>query len=460
MVARLATTGIALIMTATTLAETYSPARGEVTMHRHELANGLRVVVKEDRRSPVVAPMLWYSVGSAYEHGGITGISHFLEHLMFKGSENFADKLGSRLIADAGGNDNAFTSRDYTAYLAKLHSDDLELFMRIEADRMSNLRFDPEEIESERQVVLEEKRLRYDDQPISKLYLKTFATAFLSSPIRHPVIGWEPDIRAITMDDLSEWYRVYYSPSNAVLVVTGDVDAQEVFAMAEEHFGAIPRESVPARRNLGEEPQEGIRRVIVRDTAELPYLIMGYKAPSLVPGDLENADAHALDVLAYVLSGDSSSRLSRRLVRERRIALEAWAGYDALSLYPGLFMFGGMPAEGTSVEELAEAFKAEVRDIRDNGISEEELEKMKVQLRAERIFERDSIGAQARQIGSYESIGVPYEMSDEFDRRLQEVSAEDVRRVAGLFFDDDKLTFGELIPVPPGSEGAETAAGG
>ena len=426
-------------------------ARSQVQLHRHTLANGLRIVVKEDFRSPVVAPMLWYSVGSVYEHGGITGISHFLEHLMFKGSENFSEKNGSAFIAEAGGDDNAFTSRDYTAYHAKLHRDDLELFMRIEADRMANLIFREEEIESERQVVLEEKQLRYDDQPVSKLYQQTYAAAYLSSPVRQPVIGWEADIRAITVDDLKEWHRIYYSPGNAVLVVVGDVDPQEVFAMAERHFGFIGLEPVPERRRLDEAKQEGIRRVVLRDTAQLPYLFMGYKTPSLLPGSLDIEDAFALEVLSYVLYGDESSRLSRRLVRDRHIALEAWAAYDMISLYPGLFMMGGIPAEGHTVDDLAEALKAEIREIRDKGISEDELSKLKVQLHAGRVFEKDSIGSQARQIGALEIVGIPYERSLEFDRKLQEVTVSDVQRVAGKYFDDDVLTLGELIPVPPES---------
>lgn len=431
-----------------------------VVLHRHELPNGLRVVVKVDRRSPVVVPMLWYHVGSVDEHGGITGISHFLEHLMFKGSGKFKERKGSEMIAEVGGHDNAFTSRDYTAYHAKLHRDDLGLFMEIEADRMANLLFDPEEVESERNVVLEEKSLRYNDQPVSKLYLQTIATAFQSSPLRHPVIGWESDIKAITLDDLREWYRTHYSPANAVLVVVGDVDPDAVFELAGRHFGPIGRGDPPARKDRFEEEQAGARRTELRDVAELPYLFMGYKAPSLLPGRLDDEDAYALEVLAYVLSGDSSSRLSRRLVRERKLAVEAWAGYDMVSRHPGLFMMGGIPTPGHTVGELEQALKDEVADIRDNGISEEELEKLKVQLRASRVFGRDSLGNQARQIGAVEVIGIAYEDYLEFDRKLLEVSEEDVQRVAGKFLNDDVLTAGVLVPIKPGQAEEGDSGGG
>lgn len=426
-----------------------------VVLHRHELPNGLRVVVKVDRRSPVVSPMLWYRVGSVDEHGGITGISHFLEHLMFKGSGKFRERKGSELIAEVGGHDNAFTSRDYTAYLAKLHREDLGLFMEIEADRMSNLVFDTGEIESERKVVLEEKRLRYDDQPVSKLYMDMFATAFQSSPLRHPVIGWESDINAITVEDLRDWYRTYYSPANAVLVVVGDVDPAEVFGLAERHFGPVGRVDLPARKSLPEAGQAGPRRTELRDIAELPYLFMGYKAPALRQGNLDDADAYALEVLAHVLSGDSAARLSRRLVRERKLAVEAWAGYDMVSRYPGLFMMGGIPSPGHTVEDLAQALREEVADIRENGIDEEELERLKVRLRAGRVFDRDSLGSQARQIGAAEVIGIPYEDYLAFDRRLLEVRAEDVMRVAGKYLADDGLTTGVLIPVKPGEADGE-----
>ncbi len=418
-------------------------------LHRHTLSNGLRIVVKEDHRSPVVAPMVWYKVGSVDEHGGITGISHFLEHLMFKGSEAFGEKSASTMIAEVGGNDNAFTSRDYTAYFSRLHRDDLRLFMEIEADRMANLVFRPDEVESERKVVLEEKQLRYDDQPVSKLYQRTIAAAFQSSPIRHPVIGWESDIRAITLDDLRNWYKTYYSPANAVLVVVGDVSPEEVFDMAEQHFGSLQRFEIPPRKSLGDESQSGSRLIHLRDTAELPYLFIGYKTPSLVPGQESTRDVYALEVLAYVLSGDSSSRYSRRLVRERKLALEAWAGYDMVARYAGLFMLGGIPAEGYTVDDLADALRAEIAAIADNGITENELAKLKIQLRSLRVFERDSIGGQARQIGAYEVIGMPYEEALDLDAKLEDVTVEDVRRVARKYFVEDRMTTGILIPEPP-----------
>ncbi len=413
----------------------------------HRLPNGLRVIVKEDHRAPTVAHMVWYHVGSMDETNGTTGVAHLLEHMMFKGTPSIGPGEFSRLVAAAGGRDNAFTSKDYTAYYQQIPKERLGEMMQLEADRMRHLNLDPKEFAQEIKVVMEERRLRTDDQPRSLLYEQMLATAFQAHPYRVPVIGWMNDLESMTVQDARDWYERWYVPNNAFLVVVGDVEHQEVFRLAEQHYGALAPRALPGRKPQVEPEQRGIRRLTVKAPAELPVVVMAYKVPVLRDVD-KDVDPYALEMLAAVLDGHDAARFSRRLVREQRLAVSASVGYDAISRGPGLFYLLGSPSEGKTRAELEAGFRAETARVAETGVSAEELARARTQLLASQIYKRDSMFAQAMEIGQLETAGVPYTAEKTLLEKLQAVSAGQVQAVAQKYFVDEQLTVAELDPQP------------
>ncbi len=413
----------------------------------HRLPNGLRVIVKEDHRAPTVAHMVWYHVGSMDETNGTTGVAHLLEHMMFKGTPSIGPGEFSRLVAAAGGRDNAFTSKDYTAYYQQIPKERLGEMMQLEADRMRHLNLDPKEFAQEIKVVMEERRLRTDDQPRSLLYEQMLATAFQAHPYRVPVIGWMNDLESMTVQDARDWYDRWYVPNNAFLVVVGDVAHQDVFRLAEQHYGALAPRALPVRKPQVEPEQRGIRRLTVKAPAELPVVVMAYKVPVLRDVD-QDVDPYALEMLAAVLDGHEAARFSRRLVREQRLAVSASAGYGAISRGPGLFYLLGSPSEGKTRAELEAGFRAEITRVAETGISAEELARARTQLLASQIYKRDSMFAQAMEIGQLEATGVAYTAERKLLEKLQAVSADQVQAVAKKYFVDEQLTVAELDPQP------------
>jgi len=388
---------------------------------------------------------VWYRVGASHEPDGSTGISHVLEHMMFKGTKGNPPDMFARTIAAAGGRDNAFTNRDYTAYFQQLHKSKLSLALGLEADRMQNLVLSPEEFAKEIKVVMEERRLRTDDQPRALLFEQMMAVAYTGSPYKSPVIGWMNDLESMTTEDARAWYERWYAPNNATLVVVGDVDPQEVFAVAEAKFGPIPARALPARKPQREPTQRGIKRLTVKGPGELPYLLMGWHVPVL--RDLENDwEPYALSMLAGVLDGSDAARLDRTLVREQRIAVSAGASYDSVNRGPGMFFMNAVPAPGTSVADLETALRAALRKVADEGVSEQELTRVKAQVIAAQVFQRDSMFYQAMQIGSLATVGLPYDSADLQVRKLRAVTPEQVREVARRYFNDDSLTVAVLDP--------------
>ena len=342
--------GVLLIASAQLLmVNAANAADGDVT--EYKLNNGLRVVVKEDHRSPTVAHMVWYKAGSMDEYNGTTGVAHVLEHMMFKETKTLKVGEFSEIVAALGGRDNAFTSRDYTAYFQQLQAKDLSKVMALEADRMANLILSESEFEKEIKVVMEERRYRTDDQATGKLYEAFMATAFQANPTRTPVIGWMSDLEAMTYKDARKWYDTWYTPQNAVLVVVGDVQPAQVKAMAEKTYGKVKPKKLEERKPQEEPKQEGIRRVQVKAPAENPYLIMGFKVPKLTDV-LKDRDAYSLAVLSAVLDGYSGARLNRELVQNQKVALQAGASYDMTGRGPSLFYLDGSPAAGQTVEAL------------------------------------------------------------------------------------------------------------
>ena len=434
----------------------------DVKVHERIFDNGLKVLVKEDHRSPVVVSQIWYKVGSSYEPGGITGISHMLEHMMFKGTEKYPAGEFSRIIAENGGRENAFTGRDYTAYFQTMEKSRLEVSFELEADRMRGLRLNPDELKKELEVVTEERRMRTDDKPRSKTQEFFMAMAFSNSPYKNPVIGWPSDIANYQVDDLQAWYQRWYAPNNATLVVVGDIKPDEVFALAEKYFSEIKPGELKAVKPQAEILQQGIRKTTIKLPAKLPYILMGYKVPVL--NSFENGnetEAYALEVLAGILDGGASARLASRLVRGKQIAVSAGAGYNLVSRLPELFMLEATPAEGQTVFDMEYALKEEVYNLKTDLVSADELLRVKAQVSASAVYQRDSNFYQAMQLGMLETVGIGWNKVEEYVEKINQITAEQVRDAARKYLLEDQLSIAYLDPQPiTGQKTRSKVAGG
>ncbi len=418
--------------------------------HEYLLDNGLKLIVKQDHRSPVVVTQIWYKAGSIDELNGVTGVAHVLEHMMFKGTEKVPNGEFSKKIAAAGGRENAFTSYDYTAYYQQLHKRSLPMAMELESDRMRNLILTEEEFSKEIKVVMEERRLRTDDQARSLLYEKMMAMAYQAHPYKNPIIGWMNDLENMRVEDAQEWYDRWYAPNNATLVVVGDVDAEEVFKLAQKNYGTIqkhPLLPISARKPQAEPPQVGTKRITVKAPAELPYLIMGYHAPG-IKNIATDWEPYALEILEGVLDGNASARLNKSLVRENQIANSANAGYGAMARGPSIFFLSAVPRAGKTVVELEQALRDEIEKIIKEGVTEQELARVKAQVVASHVYQRDSIYSQAMQLGRLESMGLSFRDIDTILEKLKAVTAEQIRDVTKKYFNDDSLTVAVLDPQP------------
>jgi zinc protease len=432
----------------------------DVKVYEKVLANGLKILVQEDHRSPVVVSQVWYKVGSSYEYDGITGISHMLEHMMFKGTDEYPPGEFSRIIAENGGRENAFTGQDYTAYFQTLEKSRLEISFRLEADRMRNLHLLQDELIKEREVVMEERRMRTDDKPRSKTQEHFMAMAYVTSPYHHPVIGWRADIENYTIDDLQVWYQRWYAPNNAILVVVGDVDPEQVFSLAEKYFGPLKPSEIPPLKPRNEIEQLGVRRMLVKLPAKLPFIIMGYKVPVLNTAE-EEWEAYALEVLAGILDGGSSARLQSRLVRGEQIAVSAGASYNFAARLSSLFLLNATPVEGQTLEDMEAALKNEIVLLQNELVAPEELERIKAQVLANAIYERDSMFYQAMQLGMLETVGVGWQKADEYVDGVSRVTADQVRQVAKKYLLDDQLNIAYLQPLTMTNQKAQqTGQGG
>ncbi len=417
------------------------------TTFERVLDNGLKVVVKEDHRAPVVVSQVWYRVGSMDEFNGTTGVAHVLEHMMFKGTGEVPAGEFSKIIAAAGGRDNAFTNRDYTTYFQQLRNDKLELALKLEADRMVNLNFSDDDFSREIRVVMEERRLRTEDRAHAQVYEQLMASAFKAHPYGRPIIGWMNDLENMTPADAREWYARWYAPNNATLVVVGDVVAQEVFALANKYFGAIAKKPLPVRKPQTEPEPRGIKRIVVKAPSQLPYLALAYHAPRLtnVTADWE---PYALEVLMGVLDGSESARLNKSLVRDQRIANSIGAGYDAVERGPAMIIIDGTPVEGKTVAELETALREQLEKVKSEGVTQQELDRIKSQVIAGQVFGRDSMFGQAMQIGSTENAGFSWRDLDTMLEKLKQVTPEQVKEVAVKYLQDDQLTVAVLDPQP------------
>ena len=421
------------------------PEHTEAAVQSYQLHNGLKVLVLENHRAPVVVSQIWYKVGGSYEHDGITGLSHVLEHMMFKGTKKHPAGEFSEIIAANGGRENAFTSMDYTAYFQRIAKDRLELCLELEADRMHNLLLDEKEFAREIEVIKEERRLRTDDKPTALTYERFNAVAYTNNPYRHPVIGWMEDLDNLTIKDVREWYNTWYAPNNATLVIAGDVDAGDVFQMVKKHFASIPMSTIPRLKPRTEAQQYGIQRVSVQVPAKIPYLIMGYKVPSLMTVD-DEADAYALEVLAGILDGGNSARLSDRLVRGKQIATSASAGYSLSARHETMLTLSAIPADGVSLLDIETALRREVSLLQETPVSDDELERIKAQVVAANVYQQDSIFYQAMEVGIMETVGLQWQKKDEYVAKVQAVTAEQIQQVARRYLQDSRLTVAVLKP--------------
>jgi zinc protease len=411
------------------------------------LKNGMKIIVKEDHRAPTAAHMIWYKVGSVDEVDGTSGVAHALEHMMFKGTKTLKPGEFSKRVAALGGRENAFTDKDYTAYFQQIEKSRLEAVMALEADRMANLVFDAGEFSREIRVVMEERRWRTDDQPSAQVNEALNAAAFVAHPYHRPVVGWMDDLQHMTVQDTKRWHDQWYAPNNATMVVSGDVDAQKVRALAEKYFGKIPAKKLPQTKPQQEPAQHGVRRVTVKAPAENPYVVLAFKVPTLRDVEKDD-DVYALDVLAAVLDGYDNARLNARLVRTDKVAIAVGADYSSIARGPVLFMLDGTPVRGTSTEQLEKLLRAEVERVARDGVSEQELKRVKAQLIAAQVYKRDSVFGQAMEIGSYEMSGISPRQIDRITERLKSVTAQQVQAVAQKYFGDDALTVATLVPLP------------
>lgn len=411
------------------------------SLYEEVLPNGLKVLALKDPSAPMAVFQIWYHAGSINEQVGKTGLSHLLEHMMFKGTSKYGAKVFSRIIKRAGGIDNAGTSKDYVFYYQKLAPDRLHLSIELEADRMQNLLIDPEETLSERDVVMEERRMRYEDNPQNLLYEEVVSAAFKNHPYGWPGIGRMSDIKGLTGDDLREYYKTYYIPNNALIVVAGNIDVDSLMAQIRKEFGIIPRGPDVKAVKLGEPKQRGERRVFIKKEAELPYIFAAYKAPNIM-----NEDSYALEALASILSGGRSSRIYKSLVDKKQLALSAGAGYSNIRKYPFLFYLYGTAAIGKAIDEVEKALYDEVEKIKKEPPEEKEVQKVKNQIEADFIMGQDSIFFQAEMLGIFEMLG-DWRLRDEYLEGIRRVTPEDVQRVAKKYLIEDKRTVGVLIPI-------------
>ena len=421
--------------------ENYAAIEQQGPIYEEVLSNGLKVFAIKDPNAPLAVFQIWYNAGSINEQVGKTGLSHLLEHMMFKGTPKYGPKTFSKIIKRAGGIDNAGTSKDFVYYYQKLAPDRLNLSIEMEADRMQNLIMDPEETMSERDVVMEERRMRYEDDPQNLVYEEVLSTAFKNHPYKWPVIGWMEDLKTVTRDELWKYYKERYVPNNAFIVVAGNIDVDSVLRQIRKEFGVIPRgPDVPAL-NVGEPKQRGERRIFVKKEAELPYVFSAYKAPNIL-----HDDSFALDVLAGILSGGKSARIYKNLIDEQRIALSAGAGFSNFNRFPFLFYLYGTSMPGKKIEDVENALYEEVDKLKEEPPTAMEVRKAKNQIEADFIMNQDSLFYRAMILAEFEMLG-DWKLKDKYIEKIRKVTPDDVQRVAQKYLVQDQRTVGILIPV-------------
>ncbi len=420
--------------------------RGHV--YEKTLANGLKVLVLENHKAPTVAIQVWYRVGSRNERWGKTGLSHVLEHMMFKGRGRRGTETISRIIQEHGGNCNAFTTKDYTVYFEVLSADRIDIALALESERMQDLVLEDADFQTELMVIMEERRLRTEDNPKAHLIEQVEATAFHLHPYHWPVIGWMEDLRRLKLDEVKAHYKEYYHPANAFIVIVGDVTAEEVVSKIEKAFGGIPAGCAPDQYTVVEPDQMGERRVYLRMKDQLPFLVVSYRVPNLAC-----KDAYVLEVIAALLAGGKSSRLYRALVQDLQLALNVDVDYSLTSKDPGLFTISAELLPNASLEKVEKILDEHLQRLGEELVAYGELEKAVHQLEANFVFGQDAFFYQALLLGSYE-IAASWKAVDEYLPLLREIQPADIKRVSRQYLVPHNRTVGILSPA---SEPSETA---
>lgn len=413
-----------------------------------KLDNGMEVVVVPDHRAPVVTHMVWYRVGGADEPQGKSGIAHFLEHLMFKGTSTIPPGEFSKIIARLGGQDNAFTSQDITSYFQRVAKEKLPQIMQMEADRMANLRLDENDVITERNVILEERRMRVDNDPLSILQEQMMAALYTAHPYHTPIIGWQDEIKGLSRADALAFYQQYYAPNNSILVVTGDVEPAEVMKLAQETYGKnAPSPAIKGRVRPKEPEPVAERRVVLRDErAAKPVFERYYLVPSFTTG--EGNEAASLQILARILGTSNTSRLYNRLVREEKKAATASAWFSGLALDLGRFGIYAVAAGENKLDEIEVSVDAAIADVIEHGVTAEELERAKNTEIANLIYASDSQQSLAQTYGWSLATGRNIQDVETREEKLKSVSAEDVKAVAAKYLHKKRSVTGYLVPLP------------
>ena len=422
------------------------PAYGAIQLKT--LSNGLKVAVDPVKSVNAVALQVWYKVGAIDEPLGETGISHVLEHLMFRGTTDYPQDAFSQALHAQGGSDNAFTSYDYTAYVERIPRSALPLALTLEADRMQHLQFSVQTFQKEKAIVKEERLMRIADNPLSQLFERFNAVANMGSPRSNPIIGWPSDLRQMTYQDVLNWYAKWYQPQNAMIVVVGDVDPKHVFQMVKQDFGRINGFLMPARKAFPGLSNPGKRRVAVALKAEVPAVVMGYKTPSLISLPVDQQwQAYALVVLAHILSGGHSARLDTVLVRQEKVASYVRVHYSPISRLPSQFVVSVIPAKGVGFDTVVSSVRDQIQALKTTKVSRLELEKVKKQLLANTIYAQDSLSGTARRIGRMLTAGLSLQAYEHYLNRIDQVTPKQVQQVAKIYLKSNSETVGILSPV-------------
>ncbi|QUE75592.1 pitrilysin family protein [Stutzerimonas stutzeri] len=421
--------------------------------HEFMLDNGLKVVVREDHRAPVVVSQLWYKVGSSYESPGQTGLSHALEHMMFKGSGKLEAGEASRILRELGAEENAFTSDDYTAYYQVLARDRLAVAFELEADRLASLKLPADEFAREIEVIKEERRLRTDDKPSALAFERFKAMAYPASGYHTPTIGWMADLERMSVEELRRWYERWYVPNNATLVVVGDVTQAEVRELAERYFGPIASRPVPDAKSPLELDEPGERRLTLHVKTQVPSLIMAFNTPSLATSETPG-EIHALRLISALLDGGYSARLPQQLERGEELVTSASAWYDAYTRGDSLFVLSATPnrQKDRSLEDVEAGLWKQLEQLKQSAPSQEELERVRAQVIAGLVYERDSISQQATTIGQLESVGLSWRLMDEELSALEAVTADDIQQAARHYFTRSRLSVAHVLPEETSDE--------
>lgn len=434
---------IALFLSSTFI----TPAVAQSATTEFSLDNGLKVIVREDHRAPVVVSQLWYKVGSSYESPGSTGLAHALEHMMFKGSSKLGPGESSRILRELGAQENAFTSDDYTAYYQVIARDRLEVALEMEADRLASLTLPEDEFVREIEVIKEERRMRTDDRPSGLAYERFKALAYPASGYHIPTIGWMHDLDRMTIADLRDWHERWYAPNNATLVIVGDVQPAEVKTLVTRYFADIPARPIPAVKQPLELDEPGERSMTLYLKTQLPSVMMGFNVPSLT-SSTNATEVHALRLISALLDGGSSSRIPTQLVRKQELVAGASAWYNAFSRGDSLFVLSATPnvQKGKNISDVETGLWQQLKQLQDHPPSAAELARVRAQVVAAEVYAQDSITSQATLIGQLETVGLSWRIQEDDLAALSAVTPADIQAAAKKFFSKTRLTTAYVYP--------------